>query len=130
MTAPLDFSTVTNALPAFAFGLASRIGYEAFGVLHADMAGKPLDLDRVRELLGEKQAAIVKRWAGRRRDVVFPACHRAVLALRNAEIRKEVTNGMGKKASQRHMALIRRIADAHGVSADYIARVAHGKKGM
>ena len=38
------------------------------------------------------------------------------------EIRKEVTKGMGKKASQRHMALIRRIADAHGVSADYIAR--------
>lgn len=116
MTDPLDFSTVTNALPAF-----------AFGILHADMAGKPLDLGRVRELLGEKQAAIVKRWAGRRRDVVFPACHRAVLALRNAEIRKEVTKGMGKKASQRHMALIRRIADAHGVSADYIARVAHGK---
>ena len=62
MTAPLDFSTVAKALPAFAFGLASRIGYEAFGRLHADMAGKPLDLDRVRELLGEKQADIVKRW--------------------------------------------------------------------
>lgn len=80
MTAPLD-STVTDAMPAF-------------GVLHADMAGKSLGLDRVRELL----------------------------ALRNAEIRKEVTKGMGKKASQRHMAMIRRIADAHGVSADCIAR--------
>ena len=125
MTAPLDFSTVNKALPAFAFGLASRIGYEAFGILHADMAGKPLDLDRVRELLGEKQADIVKRWAGRRRDVVFPACHRAVLALRNAEIRKEVAKSMGKKAAQQHMVLI--LADKHGVSADYIARVAHGK---
>lgn len=51
MTAPLDFSTVTDAMPAFAFGLASRIGYEAFGVLPADMAGKSLGLDRVRELL-------------------------------------------------------------------------------
>lgn len=47
MTAPLDFSTVTNALPASAFGLAIRIGYEAFGILHADMAGKPLDLGRL-----------------------------------------------------------------------------------
>lgn len=35
MTAPLDFYTVTDAMPAFAFGLASRIGYEAFGVLPA-----------------------------------------------------------------------------------------------
>lgn len=81
--APLDFSTVASALPAF-----------AFGVLHADMAGKPLDLDRVRELL----------------------------ALRDAAIRNEATKGMGKKAAQQHMARIHRIADAHGVSADYIAR--------
>ena len=34
MTAPLDFSTVTNALPAIAFGLASRIGYEGHPVGH------------------------------------------------------------------------------------------------
>ena len=99
MTAPLDFSTVTDAMPAFAFGLASRIGYEAFGVLPADMAGKSLGLDCVRELL----------------------------ALRDAAIRNEATKGMGKKAAQQHMARIHRIADAHGVSADYIARVAHGK---
>lgn len=71
MTDPLDFSTVTDAMPAFAFGL-----------------------DRVRELL----------------------------ALRDAAIRNEATKGMGKKAAQQHMARIHRIADAHGVSADYIAR--------